>query len=147
MNQLTPKWLFRFHDLAATVSEWSKDPNRKVGCVIVSEQGQILSTGFNGLPPGVSDTESRLEKPEKYKWMSHAEVNAVAQAAKHGISLQGSTAVVTLFPCCDCAKSLIVSGVKRVFAPEPDFGHPTWGESFAVSRQMFYEAGVEVLHI
>jgi dCMP deaminase len=128
--------------MAELVASKSKDPSTKVGCVVVTEDTVVAATGYNGLPRGVTDKSERMERPAKYLWTSHAEENAVAQAARVGAKLKGGTAFVTHHPCSRCARSLIQAGVTSVV-----IGHGTTSmpdEEFDVARAMFVEAGVEV---
>lgn len=126
--------------LAEAVARKSKDPSSKVGCVIVGEDNEVLSTGFNGLPMGVKDLGVRMERPDKYTWTSHAEENAVALAARSGHRLKGSSAFVTHQPCARCARILIQAGVKRVVYGPGKTSMPD--VEFLVSRTMLDEAGV-----
>ena len=134
------KWTGRFLDLAQHIAQWSKD-STKVGAVAVNPQSRhILELGFNGIPRGVRDLPSRLERPAKYRFACHAEQNLVAHAARS--VLEGSTVYVTHAPCCDCAKLLINAGVaKVVYGNGQTNMNP---EMFAAAATMFAEAGVEV---
>ena len=112
-------WDKRFLKLAKHISEWSKDPSTKVGCVVVGPDRELRSTGFNGLPRGIEDNEERLNNREiKYPLICHAEENAIMHAARIGISLKGCTAYVTWPPCTRCARSLIQAGVSTIVYPE-----------------------------
>ncbi len=136
-------WDRRFIALAEHISAWSKDPSTKVGCVVVGPDREIVTTGYNGFPRGVIDDPKRMERPAKYLWTSHAEENAVAHAARIGVSLKGCTAYVTHCPCSRCARGLIQAGVKRVVFPNEARG--TVGmdvTEFEVAAIMFGEAGV-----
>ncbi|CAA6604017.1 Uncharacterized deaminase in luxG 3'region [Rhodospirillaceae bacterium LM-1] len=136
-------WDRRFIALAAHIAAWSKDPSTKVGCVVVGPDREILTTGYNGFPRGVTDDPKRMERPAKYLWTSHAEENAVAHAARIGVSLKGCTAYVTHCPCSRCARSLIQSGVRRVVYPNEARGTVGMDMSeFEVAAIMFSEAGV-----
>jgi dCMP deaminase len=135
-------WNDYFMDMATLVAQRSKDPSTKVGCVVVSEDRIVVSTGYNGLPRGVNDKAERMERPAKYLWTSHAEENAVAQAARVGAKLKGGTAFVTHHPCSRCARSLIQAGVTTVVIGNGTTSMPE--EEFDVARVMFLEAGVEV---
>ena len=105
---MSEKWDNRFLELAKHISGWSKDPSTKVGCVVVGEDREIRSTGFNGFPRGINDDAARLtDRDKKYPLICHAEENAIMHAARIGISLKGSTAYVTWPPCSRCARSLI----------------------------------------
>ena len=93
---MSDKWDKRFLHLAKHISEWSKDPSTKVGCIVVGEDREIRSTGFNGFPRGIEDKQERLEdREQKYPMICHAEENAIMHAARIGISLKGTTAYVT----------------------------------------------------
>ena len=75
------KWDARFLDLAKHISDWSKDPSTKVGCVVVGEDREVRSTGFNGFPRGIEDTAARLnDRSQKYPMICHAEENAIMHA-------------------------------------------------------------------
>lgn len=139
------KWDQRFCELAKFVSEWSKDPNAKVGAVVFSKRGGDVSIGYNGFPMGVEDSAERLEDQEiKLEIVVHAEVNALLAS---GSRAQGSTLYVWGKPvCARCAGSIIQAGIKRVVALSPDGGDQTskWARSGAIAKQMFEEAGVTV---
>lgn len=122
---MRPDWNNYFMLMAKIVALRSTCNARKVGCVIVKDK-QILSTGYNGSVPGhvhCSDKGKgfcfRKDKtqPANYDFCiaSHAEANAVSQAAKHGISLNGSTAYVTYSPCLTCMKTLLTAGVRNLY--------------------------------
>lgn len=125
---------------ARWVSEASKDPSTKVGCVIVGPDRELRSAGYNGLPRGVDDLRERMERPAKYLWTSHAEENAVAQAARVGVSMMGCKAYITHAPCCRCARMLIQAGIKEVLVGPGTTSMPE--DEFAVAQIMFSEAGV-----
>ena len=92
------KWDRRFLELSDVIARWSKDPSRGVGAVIVSPARQILATGFNGLPRGVEDRPDRLERPVKYDLIVHAEMNAIVQCARNGVSPLGATIYTSFSP-------------------------------------------------
>ena len=142
---MSEKWDKRFLDLAAHISTWSKDPSTKVGCVVVGEDREIRSTGFNGFPRGIKDDEERLsDREKKYPLICHAEENAIMHAARTGISLKGNTAYVTWPPCSRCTRSLIQAGVSEVVYPA-DINIPDrWQDDFATASAMMEEAGVKV---
>lgn len=137
-------WGKYFMEMARHAATRSKDPNTNVGAVIVDEQRSIVSTGYNGFPPGVKDTESRWERPTKYDFVVHAEANAIGRAAKAGHAVDGCTIFVTHYPCKDCAKLIITAGIKRV-AVDPQ-GKTLMNDDAqrAFTAQMFLEAGVDV---
>ena len=140
---MNEKWDRRFIDLALHISGWSKDPSTKVGCVVVGEDREIRSTGFNGFPRGIEDSMERLEDRElKYPLICHAEENAIMHAARIGISLKDCTAYVTWPPCTRCARSLIQAGVIEVVYPGDIEIPDRWVEDFERSSSMMKEAGV-----
>ena len=136
------KWRGRFLGVAHEVATWSKDPSTKVGCVIVSPDGVIVATGYNGLPRGVDDLPERMERPIKYIWTVHAEAAAVANAARTGVRLNGATAFVSHAPCAGCARLMINAGVSCIAVGGGSTSMPQ--EEFEAAAVMFAEAGVEV---
>ena len=110
-------WDEYFMGIAMLAAKRSKDPNTQVGACIVSEDNIIISTGYNGMPKGCSDDEFPWEREgqqdmTKYPYVVHAELNAILNA--NGRDLRGSRIYVALFPCNECAKAIIQSGVKEV---------------------------------
>ena len=138
-------WNERFLNLATHISQWSKDPSTKVGCVVVGPDHEIRSTGFNGLPRGIEDKDERLNNREiKYPMICHAEENAIMHAARIGISLKECTAYVTWPPCTRCARSLIQAGILTVIYPKNTEIPDRWASDFELSMNMFKEAGIEL---
>lgn len=145
---MTSNWDLRFIGLAQHISTWSKDPSTKVGCVVVGEDREIRSTGFNGFPRGINDDEERLtDREKKYPLICHAEENAIMHAARIGVSLKDSTAYVTWPPCSRCARSLIQAGIREIVYPETGKIPERWIEDFTISDSMLNEAGVAVRSI
>ena len=108
-------WDEYFMGVAMLAARRSKDPNTQVGACIVSEDNIIISTGYNGMPKGCSDDIfpwDRTGEETKYPYVVHAELNAILNA--NGRDLRGSKLYVALFPCNECAKAIIQSGVKEV---------------------------------
>ena len=108
-------WDEYFMGIAMLAAKRSKDPSTQVGACIVSQDNIIISTGYNGMPKGCSDDEfpwGREGAETKYPYVVHAELNAILNA--NGRDLRGSRLYVALFPCNECAKAIIQSGVKEV---------------------------------
>lgn len=142
---MSAKWDGRFLNLAKHISEWSKDPSTKVGCVVVGIDREIRSTGFNGFPRGIEDSMDRLEdREQKYPLICHAEENAIMHAARIGISLKDCSAYVTWPPCSRCARSLIQAGVNEVVYPSDSEIPGRWKDDFEIAIGMMEEAGVKV---
>jgi dCMP deaminase len=139
-------WDNRFMELCREISEWSEDNSRKVGAIIVGSAHEILSTGYNGLPRGVVYNCERENKSEgeKYHWFEHAERNAIFNAARAGTRVEGATIYSSVFPCADCARAIIQSGITVVKSVPHPLNDPTYKRSFEVSKVMFAEAGVSV---
>ena len=145
---MSTKWDQRFLKLAEHISGWSKDPSTKVGCVVVGEDREIRSTGFNGFPRGIADDAARLEdREQKYPLICHAEENAIMHAARIGLSLKGCTAYVTWPPCTRCARSLIQAGVVEVVYPEEIEVPERWMADFDMSTNMMSEAGLNIRQV
>lgn len=140
---MNAKWDGRFIELAESIASWSKDPSRGVGAVIVSPMRQVIATGYNGLPRGVEDHPDRLERPVKYDLIVHAEMNAIIQCARNGISPVGATLYSSFSPCIHCTLSIVQAGIKRVVTRSIEKGDAHWNESIDKSIAMFEEVGIE----
>lgn len=140
---MTEKWDKRFLELAKLISTWSKDPSTKVGCVIINSSRSIISTGYNGFPRGIEDSDERLNNRElKYSIVCHAEENALLHAANIGVSLKNCIAYCTWPPCTRCARSLIQAGVKEIVYPDNITIPERWINDFKLSDSLFNEAAV-----
>lgn len=126
---------------------FSKDPSTKVGALFLAPKSfEILSMGYNGMPRGIDDTKpERWTRPIKYKYVEHAERNGLFNANRRGIAMDGAIAVVCLFPCADCARGMIQAGIQAVVTMVPALDDNRWDESFAVSRELLEEAGVQII--
>jgi dCMP deaminase len=142
------KWDARFMQMADLVSTWAScyKQNRKIGCVIVKNK-RVMTTGYNGAPAGVKTCvergyclRERLGIPSGTKheicYATHAEQNAIIQAAKLGVSIDGATLYCTHQPCTICSKMIMNAGIKRVVYRE---GYP---DDFA--REIINESGLEL---
>lgn len=141
MNQ---QWDDRFLDLAKLISTWSKDPSTRCGAVIANGK-HIVSLGYNGFPKGVDDHPSiYADRERKYKRVIHAEQNAILHAKQ---DITGFTCYVwPLPPCCNCAALIIQTGIKRIVSFHPSDEHiQRWGEGFAEARNMYDDAGVDLI--
>lgn len=146
MNALLNRWDMRYLSLAKEIAGWSKDPNTKVGAVTIGDKKEVLSQGFNGFPRGINDTDERYsDRPIKYQYMVHAEMNAIYNASYRGTSLNGATLYIYGLPVCsECAKGIIQVGIKKVVVQKIK-EDKNWNQSVKLSQQMFDEAGVELI--
>jgi dCMP deaminase len=147
MTKRELSWQDYFLTIAEQVKEKSKDINTQIGAVIVGEDNQIVSTGYNSFPRGLDDSIlERQERPEKYYWFEHAERNAIYNAALIGVSTKNCTIYITSeLPCADCARGIINAGIKKVVCKRERVTHQEkWVESAKRSLQMFKEAKIEV---
>jgi dCMP deaminase len=128
------------------VATWSKDPSTQVGAVTVGSKKEVLSQGFNGFPRNIKDTDERYNNREtKYKFVVHAEMNAIYNATYSGTSLDGATLYVYGLPICsECAKGIIQVGIKKVVV-EKSKELDNWNDSVKLSKAMFDEAGVDLI--
>ena len=136
-------WDEYFMGVALLSGMRSKDPNTQVGACIVSEDNKILSMGYNGFPLGCSDEEFPWAREgetvdTKYAYVTHSELNAILNY--RGGSLQGAKLYVSLFPCNECAKAIIQSGIKTVIYDDDKYAD---SPASVASRRMFDAAGVE----
>lgn len=146
MREIT-KWDRRFVNLAQHIADWSKDPSTKVGTIVVGPDREIRSTGYNGFPRGVADDGRLTNREDKYPIIVHAEENAVAQAARIGVSLRGCTAYLwPLPPCSKCARLLIQAGIAVVVYPDQEVPE-RWRDDTERARKLLLEAGVFVRRV
>ena len=141
-------WDEYFMGIAMLAARRSKDPNTQVGACIVSDDNIIISTGYNGMPKGCSDDEfpwdrkGENEAATKYPYVVHAELNAILNAS--GRDLRGSRIYVALFPCNECAKAIIQSGIKEVLYLSDKYA--TTPATLA-SKRMLNAAGVKLTQL
>lgn len=136
-------WDEYFMGVAELSAMRSKDPHTQVGCCIVSVDHKILSMGYNGLPRGCSDDDFpwKREGPpleNKYFYTTHSELNAILNY--RGGSLEGATLYVTLFPCNECAKAIIQSGIEEIVYDSDKYEEEP---STIASKMMLRAAGVK----
>lgn len=139
-----PSWHKYYMDIVRVVAERSTCLRRQIGAIIVRNK-QILSTGYNGAPSGARHCSelggcyriiNNIPSGERHETCrgAHSETNAIAQAAKHGVSIDSSIMYVTCQPCSMCAKSIINAGIKEVYWEE---GYPD-----SMTKGLFDEAGI-----
>lgn len=136
-------WDEYFMGVALLASQRSKDPNTQVGACIVDQTKRILSTGYNGFPLGCDDDKFPWERDgdcpceTKYPYVVHAELNAILNA--RGRNLSGSSLFVDLFPCNECAKAIIQSGISEVIYLSDKYADTDMTKA---SKKMLEAAGV-----
>ncbi len=140
-------WDDYFMGVALLAAQRSKDPNTQVGACIVDSEKRILSTGYNGFPLGCSDDEfpwgrDKNSGETKYPFVVHAELNAILNS--QGKNLTGAKLYVALFPCNECAKAIIQSGIKEVVYLSDKYRDTPETKA---SRRMLNAAGVTLTRI
>ena len=144
------KKLEKYFDIVQATARLSKDSSTQVGAVILGQSFEVRSLGYNGAPRGCSadEDERGQQRSEKYFWFSHAELNAITNAARVGTPLAGSSLLVTHPPCMDCARAIVQAGITRVVTVRPpaDFVE-RWHEHMSRTQRLFDECGVEYLEI
>ena len=142
-----PSWNQYFMDITRLVATRSSCMRRQVGALLVKDRN-ILATGYNGVPSGITHCQAvgclreKLNVPsgERHELCRglHAEQNAIIQAAKHGTNIDGATLYCTTMPCIICTKMIINAGITTVI----------YGEGYAdeLAREMIAEAAIEVVH-
>ena len=136
-------WDDYFMGLAHLSALRSKDPSTQVGAVIVDESKKIVGIGYNGFPTGVSDDMFPWEREgdftgTKYAYVVHAELNAILNAPR---GVENCSIYVSLFPCNECAKAIIQSGIKEIVYEDDKYADT---DSVIVSKKMLTEAGVKL---
>ncbi|MCM1316283.1 MAG: dCMP deaminase family protein [Alistipes senegalensis] len=138
-------WDEYFMGVAILSAQRSKDNSTQVGACIVNSEKKIVAVGYNGMPTGCDDDEMPWERQAdsaldtKYPYVCHAELNAILN--RNASSLDGCTLYVTLYPCNECAKAIIQSGIKRVVYYDNKYSGT---ESVTASEFMFRKCGVVV---
>ena len=140
-------WDEYFMGIALLSAMRSKDNNSQVGACIVSQENKILSLGYNGMPIGCNDDDMPWEREgedlnTKYMYVCHSELNAILNSPNH--DLRGARMYVTLFPCNECAKAIIQSGVKEVYYLSDKYADSM---STLASKRMMDSAGVKYIRL
>ena len=140
-------WDEYFMGVALLAAERSKDPSTQVGACIVDSDKTILSTGYNGLPKGCDDNDYPWNRDEskgetKYPYVVHAELNAILNC--QGKSLKGATIYVGLFPCNECTKAIIQSGIKEVIYLSDKYANTP---ATLASKKMLNSAGIKTTQL
>ena len=137
-------WDEYFMGIACISAERSKDPNSQVGACIVDSDNKIVSMGYNGAPIGYDDDKDMIWDREgdflntKYAYVCHSELNAILNY--RGGSLEGCKIYVTLFPCNECAKAIIQSGIKTICYDSDKYGETA---GVRASKRMLDAAGIK----
>lgn len=143
---MIPNWDEYYLEICKVVAARSKDPNTKLGCIIVGPAHEIRTTGYNSFPRGIrDDVPERLVRPEKYLWIEHAERNAICNAARCGTPLEGCTLYVEIMPCMDCARAIVQAGIREVVVSATrmaQYSSAYYDEHFGNSEILLTEAKV-----
>lgn len=118
-----------------------------MGSVVVGSANEIRSTGYNGFPRGVDSLQKgRHDRAsgEKYMWFEHAERNAIYNAAASGVSTAGCRMYVNSFPCADCSRAIVQSGIVQLNTYSFVSTDKKFGRQFVVADEMLREAGIEI---
>lgn len=139
-------WETYFMGIAHLSALRSKDPNTQVGAVIVDQEHKVVSIGYNGFPKGCSDDEYPWENEgssleTKYVYVVHAELNAILNSPR---SVKGCSIYVSLFPCHECAKAIIQSGIQEIVYESDKYAS---SESVLASKRMLESAGVKMVQL
>lgn len=139
-------WDGYFLALAHLSAMRSKDPNTRVGAVIVDDNHRIVSIGYNGMPRGCDDHEFPWDRDKdfynsKYAYVVHAELNAILNSPR---PVDGCTIYVSLFPCNECAKAIIQSGIKKVVYESDKYADT---EGVKASKRMLKSAQVQLQQV
>lgn len=142
----TDEYMF---NCALRAARSSHDPDRKVGAALFSSGHRLVSLGANRLPSNIRHDSERLSRTDgsKYFWIEHAERLAIFRAVKLGKSSNGSILASTYFPCADCARAIIASGVTKIICPKPDKDSTTHYRSMKIAEEMLKESLVEIIFV
>ena len=145
-NNMVISWDEYFMGLAHLSALRSKDPNTQVGACIVDKDNKVVSIGYNGMPRGCDDENMPWEREgnfldTKYAYVVHAELNAILNSRR---PVDGCTIYVSLFPCNECAKAIIQSGIKKIIFESDKYDGV---DNNIASKRMLNEAGVELVQL
>jgi dCMP deaminase len=144
LSPLEPAGIEALMQRAREVARLSPNRVRQVGAVLVAEDGRQSLACCNSFPKGVRDLDERHAGDGRFVWMEHAERNAIFEAARRGLATERATLATTFFPCIDCARAIVQSGIAFLCTPPPDYSDAVWGESFRRSRVIIEEGGVQM---
>lgn len=155
---MSARWHRYFLDMALLNARMSKDPSTKVGAVIVGPDREIRSAGFNGLPRGIADTPERLnDRDTKLKLVVHAEMNAILNAARMGVSVKGCTLYLAATdasgavwggpPCTRCTVETIQSGITCIVSHPFKAVPSRWKDDIELARGLLGEVGIDYQEI
>lgn len=139
-------WDDYFMGLAHLSAKRSKDPSTQVGACIVNPTKKVVGIGYNGFPTGISDDDFPWNVDEvyhhsKYAYVVHAELNAILNATQ---KLDGCSMYVSLFPCNECAKAIIQSGIKKLVYEDDKYADTP---AVMASKKMLLAAGVDCIQL
>jgi len=138
----TFSWEEYFMSLALVASLKSKDPSTQVGAVIIDNKTRkLVSSGYNGFPRYIDDDMIPQTRPEKYLYVVHAELNAILHAQRE---LSDCSLYVTVFPCSECMKAVVQSGIKRVVYLN-DLNGSDWNDSKKATMKMADLSGIKIV--
>ena len=143
MTDSAEAWLER----AVAAAAASPNRIRKVGAVLVTADRGTEIAACNAFPPGIRTLPERVVGDNRFIWLEHAERAAIFEAARRGVATDGGMLVSTYFPCTDCARAIVQTGVKTLATPRPELDDPVWGESFRTSATILAEGAVEVVFL
>jgi dCMP deaminase len=142
-----PEYFFKLAEVAASKS---KDRSTKVGCVIVGPDNEVRSMGFNGFPRGIDDDiDERHERPIKYSYTEHSERNALYNACRVGIPLNGCRLYANWLLCIECARGVIQAGIVEIIIDARDEEAKrekwkSWKDDFDFAENLLNEAGLKI---
>ncbi len=145
-------WDVYFIKMAVHVAAKSQDPSSRYGAVVVRhETKNILSTGYNGIPRQMDYIEKYFSRPDKYNYFVHAEQNAIFNAAREGIRLDGCHIYVIHPPCVECCKAIVQVGIQAIVYKEglPEGAHDelnldNWRQKMAAAAEILRQTGVSI---
>lgn len=144
-------WHYRHMSDAFHQASKSKDPNTKVGAVLVDEENGIISTGFNGFPRDVVDSLERLSNRDvKLRLVMHAEANAIYNASRMGTSTNNSSAYITHPPCLSCYGALKQAGIKNIYVPKSSLhlmGKEPWKSDWGLIEEIMVETKLDIVFL
>lgn len=137
-----------YMNMARSAASFSKDRSTQVGAILVDQHGGFGPSGYNGFARNIDDDRpERHDRPLKYDYTLHAEMNAIITSARQGFATHGCELFVTHHPCARCASAIVNAGIWAVYTYRPNFTQPHWQADCEHAMQIFREGGVSVMYL
>ncbi len=124
---------------------FSKDPRTKVGCLLMDENYNNIKFGTNTFPNGIKNLSNRWERINKHNYVIHAEINCIFESFKQINNLNNCILLTTKFPCHECIKIIIQTGIYIIYTLPPDYTDDKWKNSYKIANELIKESNIKII--